>query len=162
MATKTTTAQSGQAFVRISAPNADEISRRLRRYATQIEDARPAFTLMVRALRRSEQETFSSQGAALGSRWPAAADPARKVDPRLLVASGDLMNSLAGQTGESVAEIGPTRMKFGTGVPYGRFHEYGTGRMPARPFLGLSDNQARELLNIMHDYSVRYAEGDGP
>jgi phage gpG-like protein len=159
----TSSAKSGQAFVSIQAPNAELISRRLRRYAQRTEDARPAFRLMEQALERSEQEIFDSQGGAIGEHWPSAADPQRKRDPRLLVASGTLMRSLSGMSSGAVREIQMTRMRFGTSVPYGRFHEYGTKRgLPSRPFMGLSENQARQLLNIMHEYSVRYAEGSGP
>lgn len=154
----TSTARSGNAFVAISAPNAELISRRLRRYADAIEDARPAFELMKRALQRSEAEVFDTAGAAIAARWPGAVEPERKTDSRLLMATGALRNSLAQQTASTELEITPTRLTYGTRVPYGRFHEYGTSRMPARPFIGLSDNAARQLINIMHDYSVRLAE----
>lgn len=155
---KQTTAHSGAAFVSIQAPDAELISRRLRRYAQGIEDARPAFELMVRVLRQSEQAVFDTKGGAIGRAWPAAAEPERKQDSRLLVATGALMRSLAGQTGDSNVQITPHRLNYGTTVPYAHFHEYGTSRMPTRPFIGLSQSAARDLVNIMHDYSVQLAE----
>jgi phage gpG-like protein len=158
---KQTTAHSGAAFVSIQAPDAELVSRRLRRYAQGIEDARPAFELMVRVMRQSEQAVFDTEGGAIGRHWPAAAEPDRKQDSRLLVATGALMRSLTGQTGDSNVQITAKRLTYGTTVPYGRFHEYG-GRVPARPFIGLSQTAARDLINVMHDYSVKLAESRLP
>lgn len=143
-----TTGSSGPE-VAISAPGAETLAARLERFAMSVEDARPAFEEMHTYLERGEAQTFDSQGGALGAHWPPAADPQSKTDPRLLVATGALRASLASQTGESERVATSTEMRFGTRVPYGRFHEYGTSRMPARPFLGVPDAMTRELVAIM-------------
>jgi phage gpG-like protein len=148
----------GQAGVVIEAPGAATLARRLQRWGTAIEDARPAFEQMFTYLNKGEGEIFDSQGSAFGHRWPQAADPERKSDPRLLVATGALRASLATQTGESERVATATEMRFGTRVPYGRFHETGTKRMPARPFIGMPEAISRELVNIMHRLSVQQAE----
>jgi phage gpG-like protein len=135
--------------------NAPEVAGKVNSYATRIGDPRPAFELMVRALRQSERETFSSSGAALGVSWPPAADPSRKTDSRLLVASGRLMNSLASMTGDSVAEVQTTSLRFGTDVPYASYLQYGTSRMPARPFLGMTDSVQSRLLTILNEQLER-------
>ena len=41
----------------------------------------------------------------------------------------------AGSTPEQVFDVSPGRLEVGTMVPYGEFHQYGAGRVPARPFL---------------------------
>ena len=142
------------------APNSSRAG--FQRWGTAIEDARPAFEQMLTYLNQGEGQIFDSQGAAFGHRWPQAADPERKADPRMLVATGALRASLASQTGESERYISPTELRFGTRAPYGRFHEYGTSRMPARPFIGMPQAISREVVNIMHRLSVSQAEnGDG-
>lgn len=150
----------GQAGVVIEAPGAAQLARRLQRWGTAIEDARPAFEKMLPYLNRGEAEVFDSSGAAIGHRWPAAAQPERKTDPRMLVATGQLSRSLEAQTGESVRTTTATELRFGTRVPYGRFHETGTSRMPARPFMQMPDAINRDLVNIMHQLSVDLAESN--
>ena len=149
----------GQAGVVIEAPGAAQLARRLQRWGTAIEDARPAFEQMRTYLNRGEAQVFDSQGSALGHSWPKAAEPERKTDPRLLVATGALRASLAAQTSESTFLATPTELRFGTRVPYAHFHETGIpGRLPARPMIGMPSQIARELVNIMHRYSVEQAE----
>lgn len=160
MAQTTGTKSLGQAGVVIEAPGAEQLARRLQRWGTAIEDARPAFEQMDTYLQRGEGQIFDSSGAAFGHRWPQAADPERKADPRLLVATGALRASLASQTSESQRVITPTELRFGTQVPYGRFHEYGTSRLPARPFIGMPEAISREIVNIMHRLSVQQAESN--
>lgn len=145
----------GQAGVVIEAPGAAMLSRRLQRWGTAIEDAKPAFEMMLRYLNRGEAQVFDSQGAALGHGWPAAAEGS---DGRLLVASGALRASLASQTGDSERIATATELRFGTRVPYGHFHQTGTSRMPARPFIGMPEAVRTELVNIMHRYSVEVSE----
>lgn len=152
----------GQAGVVIEAPGAEMLSRRLQRWGTAIEDARPAFEEILGYLNKGEEQIFGSQGAAFGHSWPQAADPARKSDPALLVATGALRASLAGQTGDSERYVTPTELRFGTRVPYGHFHEYGIpGRLPARKFMGMPDALQREIVNVMHRLSVQLSEGAG-
>jgi phage gpG-like protein len=143
--------------VSIEAPDAEALAQRLQRFAASVSDARPAFEAMLPYLNRGEEQAWSTSGAALGTHWPPAADPERKVDPRMLVATGALRASLAGQTGESERVATSTELRFGTRVPYARFHEDGTSRMPARPFLGVPDSMSRELVAIMDRYTVGQA-----
>jgi phage gpG-like protein len=149
----------GQAGVVIEAPGAAVLARRLQRWGTAIENAKPAFEQMRSHLNEGEAEIFDSRGAAFGKAWPAAAEPELKSDPRLLVATGALRASLASQTGDSQWQASATELRFGTRVPYGRFHEHGTSRMPARPFIGMPQERAREIVDIMHRYSVELSEG---
>lgn len=148
----------GQAGIEIEAPGADQLARRLQRWGTAIEDARPAFERMRSVLTGGEAQVFDSQGVALGKQWPQAAATGHKTDDRLLVATGALRASLAAQTSDSEWFTSPTEMRFGTTVPYAHFHETGTSRMPARPMVGMPPAIAREIVNIMHRFSVENAE----
>lgn len=61
----------------------------------------------------------------------------RKLDPRPLLDSGNLVNSFAYKfVGEDTIQVGdPTR--------YGIFHEFGTKHVPSRSFIGIRpDDQA--------------------
>ena len=151
----------GQAGVVIDAPGAAEFSRRLQRWGTRIEDARAEFELVIReVLRPGEAQTFDTEGAALGQAWKQAAEPERKRDARLLRMSGALYRSLASQTSDSVQEATATELHFSTRVPYAHFHQYGIpGRLPARPFVGISQASRKRIVDVMHRLSVLTAEG---
>lgn len=44
-----------------------------------------------------------------------------------------------------------TSVAIGTNQKYGKFHQYGTKRMPARPFLGVNTEDLVEIENIVVD-----------
>jgi phage gpG-like protein len=149
----------GQAGVVIEAPGAAQLARRLQRWGTAIEDARPAFEEILPMLNKGEAAVFDSSGAAIGERWPAAAQPERKTDSHLLVATGELRRSLAAMTSDSVRLVTPTELRFSTRVPYAHLHERGVpGRLPARPFMGIPDAVSRDVVNAMHRLSVAVSE----
>lgn len=127
--------------------NAAELAARINKLAARLTDPSPALERARQLLIRNETEVWATSGGALGARWAAAAEPDRKVDSRLLVASGALRASL---TGSGAGSVHRTTLEFGTSVPYGVFHQYGIpGRLPAREFLGVAPNVAREILRLL-------------
>jgi|SRR5215831_3577451 len=124
--------------------NAAQLAHRLSALASRIGNPQPALERMRLTLAHGESEVWSSQGAAIGQHWPPPADPARKIDSRLLVATGALRDSL---TSPASGQVGEMSLSFGTDVPYARFHQHGTSRMPARPFLGMPPDAQRQLSN---------------
>jgi len=128
--------------------NASQLSQQLQRYATAVGDPRPALERLRRMLAQGEQQVFSTQGASIGVHWAAPVEADRKSDPALLVATGALRASL---TGEGSGETSELQMRFGTDVPYAHFHQYGTSRMPARPFMGMP-------TNVVHGASDLFAQ----
>jgi phage gpG-like protein len=115
--------------------NAPQLAAQLQRFAARVGDPHPALERMRALLARGEQEVWGTQGAAIGFHWAAPAEAERKSDPALLVATGALRSSLTSEgAGERATEV---ELRFGTDVPYARFHQFGTGKMPARPILGI-------------------------
>ena len=126
--------------------NASQLAQQLQRYATRVGDPRPALERMRAMLARGEQEVWSTQGAAIGFHWAPRAEGGGE---QLLVATGALRASL---TGEGSGETTELELRFGTDVPYARFHQYGTSKMPARPFMGIPpdvDHGVPDLLAQM-------------
>ena len=72
-------------------------------------------------------------------------------DTGLLMASLTASGVGAPQHVERVTESG---MIFGTSVPYASFHQHGTSRIPARPFLGISPRLQTALRRLITDYLV--------
>jgi phage gpG-like protein len=124
--------------------NAPEVAANLDALAGRVGDPSAGLEHLRQALALQESEVWATEGAVIGEHWPPSADPERKSDSRLLVASGALRASLADP---SAGKVEGDRLEFGTDVPYGRFHQYGGAHVPQRQFLGVSPLLARQLAD---------------
>ena len=61
----------------------------------------------------------------------------------LLNDSGNLLNSIR-------AEIGPGQVSITSSAPYAQFVQQGTSRMPPRQFLGWSEADRSEIVNLIN------------
>lgn len=131
-----------------------QLARDLLRLGDRIEDATPAFREMLTKLAGIEREQFASEGGRGSGGWaPLAASTlatkrANGLDEHILVATGRLRASLTGVApgGDARREVHPTEMVFGTNVPYARYHQLGTIRIPRRRFLELTELDRREAF----------------
>ena len=58
---------------------------------------------------------------------------------------GQILSDTGRLRGSISAVIGPAEVEIGTNVFYGKFHQHGTRKMVARPFLGLTDGDRDAL-----------------
>jgi phage gpG-like protein len=141
----------------------EQVNRRLLRFEDDVQDAIPAFREMAKLIRGSVYRQFYSDGAYASGGWvPLApstvAEKARRgLDPRILRATGKLFGSLTSGDPGHVERMGPREFVYGTTVPYAKFHQRGTRRMPRRPPLELRDQDRRELVRILQ----RHLLGEG-
>ncbi|WNY75966.1 phage virion morphogenesis protein [Pasteurella multocida] len=63
-------------------------------------------------------------------------------DGKILQMHGNLLNSLDIDYGDRFALIGVSE-------PYGQYHQKGTDKMPARPFLGVSETGVEEIKQLL-------------
>jgi len=80
--------------------------------------------------------------------WKNAAYPGAPI----MRLSDRLYESLTNQTSETIWQVGPKHIEFGSRVPYFEYHQYGTSKMPARPVLVLTDEAARQLQLMVESY----------
>jgi phage gpG-like protein len=114
----------------------------LRELGERAADPRPAFDRIGNELRLAEAAWFESRGA--GSWAPLSGDTeAQKSGQAPLVASGRLRASL---TSRSAAKTTGTELRYGTEVPYARFHEYGGRSLPKRPPLVPASPRLRRMM----------------
>lgn len=106
-----------------------------------------------RTLKRIFTEVFRGQGATRRSpRWRPLSPTSRRTTARrgILHHTGRLRRSF---TNTPVVEIQGNRMRFGSNVPYAKYHETGTSRMPARPIVGHAAKLApSRLQRAMRQY----------
>lgn len=130
------------------------VRRRLLRFAENVDDARPAFLNIASLLSDETERRFRSEGVVGGGgRW-APLMPATIRDRirqgydtgPILNRSGRLFFSLVGFGAEHIEEIGRDEMRWGSRVPYGKFHQHGTRHMVARPPVRLSERTKRSVV----------------
>ena len=108
-----------------------ELNQELQRVERVLNNPTPVWEPVVRkVLIPSIRETFLSEG---DGRW------ARRLDnlPHpLLRKSGTLYDSLIRPGARGNVNIqSPNSLEYGTDIPYADYHEFGTSRIPARPYL---------------------------
>lgn len=131
---------------RVDVEGADAAAYNLERIAARARDVRGVKSKVRSLYERSEQRRFDHDGYG----WPplAASTVARKrqagLDPRTLRARNVLYRSLTEPNAAMrIDDSRPDEFRFGTEVPYARFHEHGRG-VPRRKLIELrrSDRKA--------------------
>jgi len=120
----------------------------LRALSGQAKNLLPVFDEIGGAMTASTLQRFESGTAPNGSPW-LPSQRALRQGGKTLVDKGHLRDSLVHQASNSYVDIG-------TNLIYAGIHQFGgkTGRagaveMPARPYLGLSDDDNRDILDIV-------------
>jgi phage virion morphogenesis protein len=131
------------------------IRRALARLSRAAGHMRPAMLEIGEEMTEATKQRFSTQTGPDGTPWaplsPRYAGSKRKQkSPAILVLRGYLHDTLRYQADADSVEWGTDRL-------YGATHQFGdAGRnIPARPFLGLSADDERTILDIVQDHVGR-------
>lgn len=129
--------------------NDTQIQADLQRLAAKLGDLRPFFADVGETLLNSTRARFRSQTAPDGAPWqalsPAYAARKRRNQGQILTLYGHLRGTL-------VQRADRDSLRIGTPLIYGATHQFGRGRIPARPFLGLSAEDRSDLLVALNAY----------
>jgi len=139
----------------------------------QVSDLRPAFIGIAKSFYKTNQAIFKLKGPGqyedfsgpkISQTWKNPGRPDKRVRdgnltsyqyakqkaiglPKgypLLKFSGALEKSITEESDTNAVQIvTATTLEIGTSVPYGKHHQYGTRRMPMRPFLFLDPSTTR-------------------
>lgn len=134
-------------------PSGAIFHRRFTRFASELTDLAPLFEDMADEFGKWEAEAFASGGASSGGAWAPRKDGGAGG---ILIRTGKLMGSL---TGPSIRNISARRMELGTAVPYAKYHQSGTSRMPARPVIRLTGANKASWTRLIHRYILKAATG---
>lgn len=125
-----------------------EIQNKFKKLA-QVVDGREITRKVANVLLQEAEAAFDNEKSPEGESW-AKLNPdykKRRYDKgytgNILQVTGDLVKSLNIDYGDNFAVIG-------AGEPYGQYHQLGTSKMPARPFLGLSHDGVEEIKAILN------------
>lgn len=130
----------------------DEIAglhSRLARIGRRLGDTAPVMAAIGSLLEGSTRQRFADETAPDGNGWaallPASQAGKERNRGKILTEFGDLMRSITHHAGAAAVVIGTDRH-------YGRYHQSGTGKMPARPFLGLSAEDRGGIDDILTQF----------
>lgn len=125
-----------------------EIQQKFKELA-QVVDSREIARKVTNVLLQEAETAFDKEQTPEGEAWAKLDERYKKYrhnrgyTGNILQISGDLVKSLNIDYGDSFAVIGAAE-------PYGQYHQMGTSKMPARPFLGLGDDGVAEIKAILH------------
>lgn len=150
--------------------DAKPITDALARVRSEIADARPLFTEIADYFIRATRQRFVYTTAPDGTRWrqksPAtlkayARQGEGKWSKKPLQKTGILGSTIIGLSGPDYAEVGSNReyagvMQFGAAQgAFGRTRRNGPipwGAIPARPFLGISEDDERNIVALVDQH----------
>nr|DAX93792.1 MAG TPA: virion morphogenesis protein [Caudoviricetes sp.] len=129
----------------VSTDGLDEALGTLRLLATKGED----LTTMLDELGQDEVarvvQRFEQSRSPGGTAWQVLKRPRPRGGDRPLQDTGVLMSSIT-------AQVHGNTLQIGTATDYAHYHQFGTQHIPARPFLGISDDLLASIKELTHAY----------
>lgn len=121
------------------------LNRRIDRLLAGLKNPQPLLWELAQAgevqtQRRITEEQHGPNGE-IWPQWSPRYALTRHRGQRLLDATGALISSITAFADRQTAG-------WGTNLKYAATHQFGRGAIPARPFLGVSDENAQEFLDI--------------
>jgi phage virion morphogenesis protein len=97
------------------------------------------------------QERFDTQLNPEGKKWQDLAEKTKQYYARyfpgqrrtILAGSGGLRDSIESQVDDWSVLVGATKV-------YAATHQYGRGKIPARPYLGISTSNAEDIMRVVN------------
>ncbi len=130
--------------------------------AQQFADATPAWNDIADDFAQMQQKRFDAEGPG----WAALSPEYAKWKARhfggkpILQRSGALMASLTSR-GSVVQNMSPAALTLGSVVPYAKYHQSGTSRMPARPLIRFEQADRQRWVKILQAWAVKAFGGAG-
>lgn len=142
--------------IEIRSEGLDALERRIGRLLAGLKQPEPLLRALAaegesQTRRRLEVEKRGPDGTPWPE-WSPGYAATRHGGQSLLDARGDLIRSLTAFADRQSAG-------WGTNLVYAATHQFGRDAIPARPFLGVSDENFQDLLAIAEDWLDRLLEG---
>ena len=152
--------------------DAEKLYKNLQRSITLSKDARPLLMLIrgkfgdqnPLTLIGGIQTNFIKQGTDL-YRWPDLSEKYAKRKAKkypgksMLIASGDMFDSLVNGKDGAVNILTKLRLEYGSTLPTVYWHMKGTPKMPKRPPMAVTRKQVTTWKTMIRDYFKETMEG---
>ncbi|MBH0026285.1 phage virion morphogenesis protein [Pseudoalteromonas sp. SWN29] len=147
------------ARIEISTEGATAVSDVLTQLVKNLDNLAPALGNVGEHLMLTHRDHFDEQRSPDGDPWqalsPDYAKSKKKNKDKILRLNDILRDTFA-------YNVGDESLEFGTNMEYGAIHQFGgssdmiprLAAIPARPFLGLSSNDEKEVIEILSDFLI--------
>lgn len=149
------------ADVEVTVTGTPEIMARLSAYGSLLKDFAPFLRSEAGQLRLAVKGRFDTQGGDVGGWKPlsskyAAWKAKRYPGQPILVATGELRQSLVNEGGFGAIEVvSAFELRFGTEVKHAKYHQFGTGKMPARRILAMDEAARQGMAERLRSYMIK-------
>lgn len=107
----------------------------------------PMLEEIVPIIQEGQTDNFAMSRAADGTPWSPHKNP-KAMNPLLILTSA-LVQSVGGQSGDSIVRVTDTSLEVGTKDKKAAFHEYGTVHMDARPFIDVTEDTLQACEDVL-------------
>lgn len=130
----------------VSTDGLDEALLKLRMLAAKGEDLSPMLDELGQDEVARVVQRFEQSRSPDGTAWQALKQPRPRGDGQPLMDTGVLYGSITAQV------IGKHTLQVGSATNYAHYHQFGTKHIPARPFLGVTDDLLASIkeLTLVH------------
>lgn len=126
----------------------EAIQQAFQRLAAQGGNLRDAARKVAGVLKQEAEFAFEREQSPEGEAWKPLDE-----DYRVRRFEQGYTGNKLHRTGMLIASVGvdygDTFAVIGAGEPYGQYHQLGTKKMPARPFIGLGQDGVDEIVDIL-------------
>lgn len=134
----------------------ERLGQALRALPDVLSDLRPAWPKVSQLFYDAEKAQFDSRGSRGGEQWPelsasyARWKSANYAGQPLMELTGNLRRSLTERSGsDSVYEATKDSLVLGTSDPKANAHQFGSGRLPRREVIALTDEDHEKMREVM-------------
>ena len=145
-----------------------QFDRAFSRFSEGLKDLRPLWEPLAQEFYRIEDEQFASEGAHSGNPWKPLSPKYQQwkekhiPGPMILELTNKLKLSLTYKGNSAhVRQEDLLTLTLGSSLPYAKYHQTGTRRMPARKPIDLSEDHKAKLGKIIHRGLVKIARKVG-
>lgn len=138
------------------------LQRKLRITADRLANLQPYWqSVGMYVQRQTIRERFDKEQSPEGQKWkPLSSATIRRKkrhkrdQMKILHDTGELRRSIT-------YEADNHSVRIGSKLKYARTHQFGRGNIPARPFLGVTQNERRHITSMFSQYLKRHVLGGG-
>ena len=146
--------------ISIQVEGLERLKQRLKATADKLQNMRQFWSSVgMYVQRQTIRERFNKEQSPEGQKWKPLAESTKRRKKRhkrgqmkILHDTGALRRSIA-------YEAGNNSVKVGSVLKYARTHQFGRGKIPARPFLGVTESEKKHIVSMFGTYIKRHILG---
>jgi len=137
-------------FVSVDVIGGDTIAKALNRLINNVDDASPALRDIGEHLTESTQDRMDDEVDPSGNPWEPLS--VNTIEQKSLSSQSDKVLRGYGTLADTLNyQLSDNQLMFGSNMEYAATHQFGreSANIPAREFLGFSDEDENEILDIL-------------